>query len=228
METKIISMPSSQPELAPGINYFFAVLPADSVRAAIAGVGERFQKSHRLNGAMVDSGNLHLLLCPMGKPDRLRQPVEAALLAAAGEVHANGFVATLESAMRFSARDGHYPFVLCTDNATTDAFIELRKTIAEAQRRFGLQVSGVSSFLPHVTLLQGVSIDTVEEAIMPIQWQVDEFVLIRSFFGQCQYEVIGRWPLNVAAAPEPMDMLQELADMENLPDFLDLTFDEYE
>lgn len=221
-------MPSSQPELAPGINYFFAVLPAEPARVAIASVGERFQKSHRLSGTQVDAGSLHLLLCPMGKPERLQQPVEAAMLAAAGEVHANGFVATLESAMRFSARDGHFPFVLCTDNATTQAIIELRKMIAEAQRRVGLQVSAVSSFLPHVTLLQGLSIDPVEEAIMPIQWQVDEFVLIRSFFGQCQYEVIGRWPLAVAAVSEPVDMLQELADMENLPDLPDLTFDEYE
>lgn len=216
-EALAISTSSNQSELAPGINYFFAVLPDDLARSEIAGVGERFRKSHRVSGSPVGIDGLHLLLCPMGKPERLRQPLESALLAAAGEVRAKGFVATLDSAMRFSAKDGQFPFVLCADTATTESALQLRKAIAAAQARVGLQVSGVSSFLPHVTLLRGHAVDTIEESIAPIHWHVREFVLIRSFFGQSKYEVIGRWPLAIEPEPEMYDLLAELANMPELP-----------
>lgn len=221
VETQTISTSPSQPELAPGINYFFAVLPDDLARSEIAGVGERFRKSHRVSGSPVGIDSLHLSLCPMGKPERLRQPLENALLAAAGEVRAMSFIATLDSAMRFSARDGRFPFVLCADTATTASALQLRKAIAAAQSRVGLQVSGVSSFLPHVTLLQGHAIDTIEESITSIHWHVREFVLIRSFFGQSRYEVIGRWPLTVEPEPEMHDLLAEMANMPELPDLPD-------
>lgn len=153
----------------------------------------------------------------MGNPERLRQPLEDALLAAAAAVVADSFDAALDSAMRFSARDGQFPFVLCTDAATTAAALSLRKAIAAAQLRVGLQVSGVSSFLPHITLLQGHAVDAIEESITPVQWHVHEFALIRSFFGQSRHEVIGRWPLTARAEPEMHDLLEEMANMPDLP-----------
>jgi 2'-5' RNA ligase len=197
------------------------VLPDDLARSEIVGVGERFRKSHRVSGSPVGTDDLHLSLCPMGKPERLRQPLESALLAAAGEVRAMGFVATLDSAMRFSAKDGQFPFVLCADTATTASALQLRKAIAAAQARVGLQVGGVSSFLPHVALLQGHAVDTIEESITLIHWHVHEFVLIRSFFGQSRYEVIGRWPLAIEPEPEVHDLLAEMANMPELPDLPD-------
>ncbi|MFC5437866.1 2'-5' RNA ligase family protein [Rhodanobacter umsongensis] len=218
METQAIPIPSNQPELAPGINYFFAVLPDDRARSEIAGVCERFRKSHRVSGSPLAVESLHLSLCPMGNPERLRQPLESALRAAAAGVVAESFDATLDSAMRFSARDGQFPFVLCTDAATTAAALSLRKAIAAEQLRVGLQVSGVSSFLAHVTLLHGHAVDAVEESIAPVQWHVHDFVLIRSFFGQSRYEVIGRWPLVARAEPEVHDLLEEMANMAELPD----------
>ena len=221
MEAQVIST-SNPSELAAGINYFFALLPDGPTRAAIADVGERFRKSHRVGGSPVGIDSLHLTLCPMGRPERLRQPpIESALLAAAGEVRAPGFVASLDSAMRFSARDGQFPFVLCADGATTEAALNLRKAVAAAQLRVGLQVSGVSSFLPHVTMLHGHAVDAIEESITAIRWRVSEFVLIRSFFGQSRFEVVGRWPLATPPEPEPVDMLAEMANLTDLPDLPD-------
>jgi len=217
VEAQVIST-SNPSELAAGINYFFALLPDGPTRAAIADVGERFRKSHRVGGSPVGIDSLHLTLCPMGRPERLRQPIESALLAAAGEVRAPGFVASLDSAMRFSARDGQFPFVLCADGATTEAALNLRKAVAAAQLRVGLQVSGVSSFLPHVTMLHGHAVDAIEESITAIRWRVSEFVLIRSFFGQSRFEVVGRWPLATPPEPEPVDMLAEMANLPDLPD----------
>jgi RNA 2',3'-cyclic 3'-phosphodiesterase len=214
--TQAIPIPANQGELAPGINYFFAVLPDDRTRSEISAVGERFRKSHRVNGSPVAVDHLHMSLCPMGKPERLRQPLESALLEAAGQVAAGGFDASLDSATRFSVREGQFPFVLCADAATTAAALLVRKAIAAAQLRVGLQVSGVSSFLAHVTLLRGHAVDAIEEAIPPIQWRVRDFVLIRSFFGQSRHEVIGRWPLATQAEPEVRDLLEEMASMPDL------------
>jgi RNA 2',3'-cyclic 3'-phosphodiesterase len=216
VETQAIPIPANHGELAPGINYFFAVLPDDQARSEIAGAGERFRKTHRVSGSPVAIDHLHMSLCPMGKPERLRQPLESALLEAAAQVVAGSFDASLDSAMRFSVREGQFPFALCADTATTAAALLVRKAIAAAQLRVGLQVSGVSSFLPHVTLLQGHAVDAIEESIAPIRWCVREFVLIRSFFGQSRHEVIGRWPLAVQAEREVHDLLEEMASMRDL------------
>ena len=198
-----------------GMHFFFALLPDEPARVEMVRAGERFRKSHRLIGTPVDPDDLHLTLCEMGKPEWLQHSLESVLMAAAGQVQVTSFALALDSAMRLSAaRDNQYPFVLGADNPSAAAALALRRAIAEAQLQFGLRVAGVSSYLPHVTLLRGDSIDTVQESMAPIGWMAREFVLIRSFFGQSRHEVIGRWPLGVEPAPERFD----LADLDNLPD----------
>lgn len=187
----------------------------------MAAACERFRKSHRIGGTAVGVEGLHLTLCPMGRSDQLRRPLEEALLAAGAEVHERGFTATLDAAMRFTARDGQFPFVLCADGPTNEATLGLRKAIAAAQARAGLHVSGVSSFLPHVSLLHGHAIDAIEESMAPIQWRVSDFVLIRSFFGESRFEVVGRWQLAEALEKPSTDLLDELANMPDLPDLPD-------
>lgn len=220
---KAISTPSTPVELAAGIDYFFALRPDDQARSAIGDAAARFRKAQRVSGVAVPAASLHLSLCPMGRAERLRQPLEQALLAAGAEVRATGFVASLDTAMRCIGKNGQFPFVLCADHATTRAALDLRRAIAEAQRRVGLHVGGVSSFHPHVALQFGPAIDAIEESITPIQWPVREFLLLRSFFGQSRHEVIGRWPLAREPESEVIDMLAELA---NLPDLPELPADE--
>jgi 2'-5' RNA ligase len=209
-------------ELADGVSFFFAVLPDDQARTAIAGVSERFRKSHRVSGSAVGIDSLHLAICPMGKPARPLPSLEDALLAAAAEVHARAFDITLDTAMRFSVNDGRFPFVLCADSASTESALKLRQALAEAQRRCGLPVTGVSSYLPHVTLLHGHAIDAVRESIVPIRWAVREFVLVRCFFGQARQEVVERWSLE----PAPVALLPGMLDLSDLPDLADLPEDE--
>jgi 2'-5' RNA ligase len=188
-----------------GTHFFFALKPDDKATIEIARVCERFRKSHRLIGSPVDAEEFHLTLADMGRPERLQQSLESALVAAAESVSAKSFEVSLDSAVRLSAaKDGNFPFVLCADNTSSAWTMKLRVAIAEAQRRFGLQVLGVSNYLPHVTLLRGNAIDTVAESMPPIRWNAHEFVLIRSFFGQSRHEVIGRWPL-ANDHPEPVE-----------------------
>ncbi|NYE29530.1 2'-5' RNA ligase [Rhodanobacter sp. K2T2] len=179
---------------------FFALLPDEQAKAEMIRIGERLVKSHRLGGSSVDIDRLHITLTPIGKPDRLRQPLEGALLAAAENVRMKAFEVTLDSAMRFSntSADGRFPFVLCADASTTQAALNLRKALAQAQYAQGLFVPGVSSYMPHVTLLYGHGVEAIEQPIPPISWRAREFMLIRSFFGQSRHEVMGRWPLDSA------------------------------
>lgn len=188
-------------QLLGGVDMFFAILPDQEARAEIIRIGERFVKSHRLGNGIVDIDRLHVTVTPVGKPDRLQQPLEGALIAAGDAVHMTSFEVTLDSAMRFSnqAPDGRFPFVLCADTSTVQSALSLRKALADAQYAQGLMVAGVSSYLPHVTLLHGHGIDAVEQPIPPIKWTAREFVLVRSFFGQTRHEVMARWPLGAAA-----------------------------
>lgn len=214
MEASLISNLPIHRKLSDGINFFFAALPDERARGEIAEMAERFRKSHRVSGTAVGVDNLHLLLCPMGRPDRLRLPLEGALAAAAAAVQANAFELALDSVMRLSARDGAFPFALCADGVSAESALKLRRAIAEAQAAVGLQVTGVSSFMPHVELLRGPLVDAIQETVLPIRWCVSEFVLIRSFFGQSRHEVIERWsltPLAPPLTPEPLaDFYAEL------------------
>ncbi len=92
----------------------------------------------------------------------------------------------------------------------------------EAQRRAGLAVTGVSSYLPHVTLLHGHAVDAIQESIVPIRWTVREFVLVRCFFGQVRQEVVERWPLEPVSAAR----LPGVLDFSDLPDLGELPEDE--
>jgi 2'-5' RNA ligase len=195
-------------QLLDGVNMFFALLPDQEAKAEIMRIGERLVQSHRLGRSSVEIDRLHVTLTPIGKPDRLRQPLEGALLAAAEAVRITPFKVTLDSAMRFSnaGKDGRFPFVLCADSSTTEVALRLRKALAEAQYAQGLHVAGVSSYLPHVTLLYASGVDAIEQPIPPISWTAREFVLMRSFFGQSKHEVMGRWALIPANPEEKIDL----------------------
>jgi len=209
--------PTPPAELAAGTDHFFALRPDERARAEIAAAAARFRRSQRVSGVPVPIDNVHLALCPVGRPERLHQPLLRAVLAAGAAVRVKAFEVSLDAVMRCIPTGGQFPFVLCADQATTEATLGLRRAIAVAQRTQGLRVCGVSSFHPHVALQYGPAIDAVEESITPIQWRAEEFVLIRSFFGQSRQEIVGCWPLGTEAAPRPTDLLAELASMPDLP-----------
>ena len=169
--------PTPPAELAAGIDYFFAVRPDGHARVEIANAAARFRRSQRASGVPVSVDNLHLALCPMGRPERPQLSLERAMLAAGAAVRGNAFTVTLDAAMRCIPTGGQFPFVLCADPVTAVAALELRKAIAAAQRVQGLQVHGVSSFHPHVALQHGPAIDAIEESISPIQWRADPQLL---------------------------------------------------
>lgn len=203
--------------LADGVGYAFALLPDAAARDRLVATGERLRLTHRLGGTPIAAAMLHLELCPMGRPERLYQPPEQALLTAGAAVQASEFAITLDAAMRLRTHAVHYPLVLCADSATSAAMLALRKAIAAAQAGAGLQVAGVSGFSPYLALLQGDTYNVAEEPVTTVQWQAREFVLIRRFFGGLRHEVIGRWPLQPKPAAMPFNLLDELASLPEFP-----------
>lgn len=180
---------------ADGSSFFFALLPDERAREAIARSSARFRQSHRLIGTPVGDAEVHLALCPAGRAENLFQTLESSLIAAGDSVDEKGFEVTLDTAVRLSMHDGQFPFVLCCDSASSEATLKLRKAIAAAQVALDLRVLGVSSYLPHVALLRGSSIDVIEQPIPPISWSVQGFSLMRSFFNYSRHEVVKRWAL---------------------------------
>lgn len=195
MVSLTLSTPSSRTATGNGATFFYALVPDALARTRMLRTGERFQQTHRLIGTPVEDAALHLTLCPAGKPESVFQSLEGSLIAAGDAVAARRFDVSLDAAMRLSLRDDHFPFVLCCDAASSVTVLGLRRLIAAEQARLGLQVTGISSFMPHITLLRGSSIDAIEQPISPFGWTAATFVLLRSFFGQSRYEVVRSWPL---------------------------------
>lgn len=205
--------PPNSPRVADGVEYAFALLPDADVRVQLAIATERLCRIHRIGGTPVGSNALRMDLCPMGRPERLVQPPEQALLAAGATVSQPEFTLTFDSATPLRSRDGSWPLVLKADAAGTATALELRKAIAAAQAAMGLQVIAVAGFAAWIALMQGDSLNSAEELINPIEWRVREFVLIRRFFGGMRHEVIGRWPLAPPENDGPGDLMAELARM---------------
>lgn len=205
--------PPNPPRVADGVEYAFALLPDAATGAQLAAIAERLCRIHRIGGTPVAPAALRLDLCPMGRPERLVQPPERALLAAGAAVTRPEFTLTFDSATPLRTRAASHPLVLKANAPGTAAALELRKAIAAAQAAVGLQVIAVTGFAAWVALMQGDSLNSAEELISPIEWRVREFVLIRRFFGGMRHEVIGRWPLAPPADDGPGDLMAELARM---------------
>lgn len=202
--------------IAPGIGYFFALLPDQTTRQELSLIAQRLCRAHRLDGVLTAPDEMHMELCPIGRLENPYQPMEPTLLAAGAAVRMHAFSLTLDSVMRLSPVDGRHPYVLTADGASAAAVLDLRLTIARAQVDAGLVLGGMTSFLPHLPLLRGSLADAAEGPSSDITWQVREFALIRRFFGQMRHEVAATWPLEPAPVAVPLTLEDELA---NLPDF---------
>jgi 2'-5' RNA ligase len=108
------------------------------------------------------------------------------------------FDVTFDRAMSFAGRPRNRPFVMRGTEKHDDglaALMAFQKTMYLAMCRAGLQGPRANAkFAPHVTLMydsQGVP----EQAVDPICWSANDFVLVHSLLGQTKHIHVGRWPL---------------------------------
>lgn len=166
---------------------FFALRPDARVRADLAQAARRMHcVSH---GRQTREDSIHLTLVFVGGVD-----VEkiSCLLAPPATVFTSAFCLTLDN-WGCWARKGigwvgasHVPGPLRDLAANLEGW--LRGAGFELEERV---------FTPHVTLVRNAHSTPPPDAMAPIEWQVEEFALIRSRLAPdgARYEVLGAWPL---------------------------------
>ena len=104
------------------------------------------------------------------------------------------FRITFDKVASFSGRSHNLPIVLRGAESSPE-LMGFQADLDIRLKRCGL-VHGESRspFTPHLTLFYGHK-PVKEQAIEPITWQVEDFVLISSVFGAGSHQEEARWPL---------------------------------
>jgi len=173
---------------------FFALWPDHQTRADLHTAAKGVLMKYPPGGRPSAARNLHLTLLFLG--NEVSAEHEAAARRAAAAVRHAPFSFSLNIASSFRESSAWWI-------GSRDAAVEL----AELRRQLRDRVHGAGvgydqkRFAPHVTFLGTAPQTLPPTQIKPIEWQVSEFVLVRSLFGAAPaaYEVIDRWPL---LAPE--------------------------
>jgi len=97
-------------------------------------------------------------------------------------------------ALQFDTVVGSDRSIALRPRRKNDSFVALHQRIAVAREAAGLRARKGYRFSPHMTLgyRNGVPFT---QAIAPIGWTADAFVLVHSHVGRTRHDVIGRWLL---------------------------------
>lgn len=176
---------------------FFALWPGDAVRAACADATRELKVRLQPGGYPSAPERYHMTLLFLG--DQVQAVQEAAALQAAKALRAAPFTLTLDQAGSFR-NPRATPWWLGARKAP-DGLTRLHEQLRDVLLRANAPVERMR-FTPHLTIYRADrALPTT--AIAPIEWAVDEFVLVRSRLDEqpIRYEILGRWPL--LGAPEP-------------------------
>lgn len=170
---------------------FFALWPPDAVRTAAADAARGLRMRMQPGGYLAKPERYHLTLLFLGDAVPARE--EAAALEAAGRVRAVPFTLQLDHAGSF--RNRHIPWWLGMREPPPQ-LSQLYEKLREAMRRADVTIDRMR-FAPHLTILRDAHQPLPQTPVAPIDWNVDEFVLVRSRLdlNPVEYELLGRWPL---------------------------------
>lgn len=185
---------------------FFALWPHEGVRLQIASATDALCAQDALEGRRLNPERYHLTLKFIG--DNVQPRMEAAALKVAEAIEAPPFRLRLDQAGSF--RNANIPVWLGPSNIPT----ELSFLADSLARAFGARPRrGNLGFVPHLTILREARMQLPVQAIEPIDWPVEEFVLIRSVFRpQADYEVLERYPLSAKRLPDVPQQFDLLGD----------------
>jgi len=173
---------------------FFALWPDDAVRRVVYTASRRTVEL--CGGSPIPPDNFHITLAFLGGfAAEQVDPVVAQAMVAAREVRGASFTFELD-------RLGHWPgsqVIWFGCRQVPEAVRILARTLRVSLRAHALEFDR-RRFVPHLTIARWVKRAGGFEALAPIPWTVDEFVLIRSVSrpGGVDYAPLGRWPLAAA------------------------------
>ena len=174
---------------------FFGLLPDAAAVVRIEALIRDLHRQHGLKGKSLGASRFHVTLHHIGAFPRFPQDVfDAACAAAAALTVIPSFKLGFDRIGSISRRPSNMPLVLLGDEDVIGAKA-FQQALVKTMARAGEGHSGAAHYTPHLTLLYE---DTylAPQAIEPISWTANDFVLVRSLIGQARHEVLARWPLH--------------------------------
>lgn len=180
-------VPSAPPRLE---SMFFAVLLKPDLADQVLEQGKRVADQNKFTGNPMHRERLHFSLAPVWPVGRRWEVAVDAARRAGDRIRMDAFPVWLDGVATFGSRGGGQSLVFTTSSAEIhDLYARLRQGLAWERLR-----PGKPEFRPHVTAMRGHGF-VAEAPAFGLGWQVEEFLLIRSFYGEGRYEILGRWPL---------------------------------
>ena len=186
---------------------FFALVPDPRTAGAIEDLSCAFHRDRRLERKRQEVARQHVSLLHVGDYPRLRAKHRFAAELAARRVAMPAFDVTFDALGSFAGppprADRRLPHPLVLQARGSDAqagqvATRLCRQLHQALGRKG--PAATESATLHLTLSYGP--ETIpRQAITPIRFTADEFVLVHSEVGLTRHHVLGRWPLDAAARP---------------------------
>lgn len=172
---------------------FLAVFPDRATAAQLAALAAAQCARHGLRGKPLLTERFHVTLFHLGDSAGLRQDLVDAATRAAARVTAVPFEVVFDRVASFGGRRDKLPFVLRAEggNAALRAF---HADLGAQLREAGVGQVTAAGFEPHVTLAYDARL-VAPEAVAPVSWRVDEFVLVHSLLGKTRHIPLGRWSL---------------------------------
>lgn len=178
---------------------FLAVLPSIAVRSAATELAETLSARHGLN-AQLRPSRLHATLLSLGWAATLSKRQLAWARGAAARVRAAPFELRFDHVLSFArAPRAKRPCVLCAPGAVQVDFVRLYEALHAA---LWPEVPGqqIPPITPHMTLCYSRQA-VPEQAVAPLAWTVDRFVLLHNRRGSSgPYELLGEWRLGAVNA----------------------------
>jgi len=179
-------------EQRPPESLFFALLPPPAIAAPARALADTLLAGQARRGRPLAEERLHVTLHFLGEfpglPPRLLEEARAA----AADVAMAPFELCLDQVRSFAGQRDRQPCVLGGTGEGVAGAHALYESLAAVLAKHRLRTLG-PRFVPHMTLFYGPAVTAA--AVPALRWQVDEFVLLRSFVGQGRYQEEGRWRL---------------------------------
>ncbi len=189
-ETLQMGLPGFDPP-TPTDRLMFLLYPDPATAERIAAEARRLKEALGLRGQPLLTDRFHITLHHLGDYVGLPNDIVAKGKDAGAALKAAPFEVAFDQAVSFANRPGNNPFTL-QGGEGVQGLIAFQKALGEAMAWVKLKPD--SSFTPHITLLyDGQAIPA--QAIAPIRWTVDRFVLVQSKLGQTQHIVLQAWDL---------------------------------
>ncbi|MEO6117959.1 MAG: RNA 2',3'-cyclic phosphodiesterase [Methylotenera sp.] len=175
---------------------FFALWPEVLVRQALHTLATEYQS--RCEGRATGADSLHMTLLFLGEVERTRLPQ---LIQTADKVSVPPFGFVLERLSFWL----HNRIAYATSLVAVPTLDQLVTALQQELLAAGFLFEN-DEFNPHVTLLRCVGHVLESQAITPIRWWVDSFVLMESVMTNqgVRYQVLQKWPLSPFGRMQPI------------------------